>query len=120
MKPNHRHLLIVISLGCAHFTVSCASQEQEAPPTAREEAESARDRAQEQAEIAHKYARWTTPQLIAERDDLAKKINNQGPMVGGSGAIGVIALVEHAQRKRFNELNDEIARRQAIPKPTQR
>ena len=118
MKPNHRHLLIVICLSYAHFTAGCASQE--APPTAREEAESARDRAQEQAEIAHKYARWTTPQLIAERDDLAKKINNQGPMIGGNGAIGVIALVEHAQRKRFNELNDEIARRQSIAQPTQR
>ena len=41
-------------------------------------------------------------------------------MVGGNGAIGVIAVVEHAQRKRFNELNDEIARRQSIAKPTQR
>lgn len=113
-RPLYR--LFVPTLVASLLFVGCSSQE--APPTAREEAESARERAEDQAEVAHKYALWTTPQLIREREDLGRKINGEGVVVAPVAVIGIVALARNAEQKKFNELTGEIARRQGLGQPT--
>lgn len=98
------------SLCCVLLLPGCASSE--APPTAEHEAKSNKNHAEEEAKAARKFARWTTPQLIRERDELVRQVSDQGgPFFRGNA---IVAIVEQDQRQRLYELNLEISRRDAL------
>src|SRR5438128_2356609 len=118
MRPLINLTFIVICSAWSCLIVGCAS-EVEAPPTVQEQAESARENAQEQAEITRKYAGWTTQQLIAERDELERKVKAHGTVVGDNLVSYALAAHQSHETKRLSEINREIERRQAMPKPKQ-